>query len=141
MKRLPHARIQKLVKGLDDVLPEMLTFLDSLLSRLPTGWLAPQSTSSCQSGWLIFKPVWLAYGAWNMLCAMVSTSSAKLLWKLNSGWPYGLKPTRLSSTAEQLLSLLEDTFAPAALPKPSTASCVLLIAVANVPIWSAVNCF
>ena len=34
MKRLPHARIQKLVERLEDVLPEMLTFLDSLAQPL-----------------------------------------------------------------------------------------------------------
>ena len=37
MKRLPHARIQKLVERLEDVLPEMLTFLDGLAQPL-TNW-------------------------------------------------------------------------------------------------------
>ena len=39
MKLLSHARIQKLVKGLEDVLPEMLTFLDSLAQPL-ANWQA-----------------------------------------------------------------------------------------------------
>lgn len=34
MKRLPHARIQKLVERLEDVVPEMLTFLDGLAQPL-----------------------------------------------------------------------------------------------------------
>ncbi len=110
MKQLSHARIQKLVKGLEDVLPEMLTFLDSL----------PQPLANWQSRAAehFQLPKWATY----------FQASVARLWRLEHAVRNGQHQFRkaaleaeqwlalwietdpaIQALAEQLLSLLEYT--------------------------------
>ena len=110
MKLLSHARIQKLVKGLEDVLPEMLTFLDSLPQPL-ANWQA-RAAEHFQ------LPKWAAY----------FQASVARLWRLEHAVRNGQHQFRkaaleaeqwlalwietdpaIQALAEQLLSLLEYT--------------------------------
>jgi hypothetical protein len=110
MKLLSHARIQKLVKGLEDVLPEMLTFLDGLAQPL-ANWQA-RAVEHFQ------LPKWAAY----------FQASVARLWRLEHAVRNGQHQFRkaaleaeqwlalwietdpaIQALAEQLLSLLEYT--------------------------------
>lgn len=110
MKRLPHARIQKLVERLEDVVPEMLTFLDGSAQPL-ADWQARAEEH-------FHHPRWTA-------CFQASVAR---LWRLEHAVRNGQQQFRQAALeaqewlaywietdpptqelAEQLLSLLEST--------------------------------
>ena len=88
MKRHPHPRIQKLVERLEDVLPEMLTFLDNLVQPL-ANWQA-RAEEHCQ------VPKWAAY----------CQASVARLWRLEHALRNGQHQFRNAALeAEQWLAL------------------------------------
>jgi hypothetical protein len=110
MKRLPHARIQKLVERLEDVLPEMLTFLDGLAQPLADWQVRAEDHFQL--------PKWAAY----------FQASVARLWRLEHAVRNGQRQFHKAALeaeqwlalwietdpatqalAEQLLSLLENT--------------------------------
>jgi hypothetical protein len=92
MKRLPHARIQKLVERLEDVLPEMLTFLDGLAQPLANWQVRAEDHFQL--------PKWAAY----------FQASVARLWRLEHAVRNGQHQFRQATLeAEQWLALWIET--------------------------------
>jgi hypothetical protein len=92
MKRLPHARIQKLVERLEDVLPEMLTFLDGLAQPLANWQVRAEDHFQL--------PKWAAY----------FQASVARLWRLEHAVRNGQRQFHKAALeAEQWLALWIET--------------------------------
>lgn len=92
MKRLPHARIQKLVERLEDGLPEMLTFLDGLAQPLANWQVRAEDHFQL--------PKWAAY----------FQASVARLWRLEHAVRNGQRQFRQAALeAEQWLALWIET--------------------------------